>query len=368
MFGWFKRLLNKQPAPDESFDRLDHLEGLEAEAERDAAEAAARAEQAEQAADSTESESLAAEPEPEDLAAEAPRGPSAFDRLVLDQLSENERRLADKVLADLDLGSIELPTLPDLAIAVGRAVNNPDASMDDLARLIQVDVPITAKVIQVANSAVFGGYSQVSTLPQAITRLGLQHTRDIVTSLALKQLFKSDQPELQRRMRELWQSSAKIAAISSVLARFADGIDSERAMLAGLMHDIGVLTIIQYVSKEPAGTYTEMEINSAIDHLKGMLGSKVLQNWNFDGDLAMVPMAVVDMEEYLPGPITYCDVVRIAKLHSLFGTPELEQYPPMAELPAFKKFGFRVAGPDRSIEALREAKADIDAVRATLNI
>jgi HD-like signal output (HDOD) protein len=169
-------------------------------------------------------------------------------------------------------------------------------------------------------------------------------------------------------MRALWQSSTRVAAISAVLARFASGIDSERAMLAGLMHDIGVLTIIQYASSDKSNSYTEAEIQSAVRRLKGVLGAAVLRHWNFEPEIAQVPLCIADMEEHIPGPATYCDVVRVAKMHSLFGTSELADYPPLIELSSFKKFGFSLEGPDASIEALREAKADIEAVRQTLNI
>lgn len=302
-----------------------------------------------------------------DASIESP-APQMYDAVLLEGLDETDRALAERVLADARSGDIELPTLPDLAIAVGRAVRDPDASIEQLARLIQVDMLMAAKVMQVANSAVFGGYSQVSTLQQAITRLGLKNTRDIVTSLAMKQLFTADRPDLERRLRELWQTSTEVAAISAVLARFSKGLDTERAMLAGLMHEIGVLTIIQYVANEEKGAYSDAQIASAITHLRGLLGNIVLKHWNFEQELAQVPMCIASMEEHIPGPITYCDVVRVAKLHSLFGKPELANYPPLGELSAFRKFDLEASGPDRSIAALREAKADIDAVLATLNI
>ena len=334
MFAWLKRLMTPStPAADKSASSTADATGLAASS--DAPQVAA---------------------------------PEVYGRVLLEGLEESERALAERVLEDARKGDIELPTLPDLAIAVGKAVRDPDASIDQLARLIQVDMLMAAKVVQVANSAVFGGYSQVSTLQQAITRLGLKNTRDIVTTLAMKQLFTADRPDLERRMRQLWQASTEVAAISAVLSRFAEGIDAERAMLAGLMHDVGVLTIIQYVANDDKDAYTDAEIASAITHLRGLLGNMVLKHWNFEQELAQVPMCLAAMDEHIPGPITYCDVVRVAKLHSLFGKPELADYPPLSELSAFKKFGLDATGADKSIAALREAKADIDAVLSTLNI
>lgn len=301
-------------------------------------------------------------------AAVLPASPAVYDRVLLEGLPADERTLAEAVLAAARSGSLELPTLPDLAIAVGRAVRDPDASIEQLAKLLQVDMLMSAKVVQAANSPAFGGYSPVSTLSQAITRLGLRNTRDIVTSLAMRQMFSSERPALEQRMRQLWKSSTQVAAVSAVLARFARGIDPERAMLAGLMHDVGVLAIIHYAAQQPEDAYSERQIESAIKHLRGFLGNTVLQAWSFEQDLAQVPMCIASMEEHIPGPITYCDVVRVAKLHTLFGRPELNEYPPLSELSAFRKFDLTTGGPDKSIEALREAKADIDAVLQTLNL
>ena len=289
-------------------------------------------------------------------------------RILLDGLQDSERRLAEKVLEDASAGAIELPTLPDLAVALRKAVNDPDVSVEQVAQMMQADMVVGSKLVQVANSAMYGGYTQTSTLLQAITRLGLFQTRDIVTSLTMKQLFKSGRPEIEARVKDLWNQSVKVAAISAVLARITRAVDPERALLAGLTHVIGALAVINYIAREPADTYTDGEVDAAIGCLRGLVGNIVLKHWNFDQGLAQVPMSITDMLEPIPGPMSYTDLVRIAKLHAVAGSPAESQYPPLTEVPSFNKFAKLLSGPEASINALREARSDIEAVRNTLGM
>ena len=90
---------------------------------------------------------------------------------------------------------------------------------------------MAAKLLKAANSALYGGLSAVETCPAAVVRLGMGTTRHLVLSFALKDVFKSDEPMIQERMRVLWKHSAQIAAICFVLAREIEGMQPEEALL-----------------------------------------------------------------------------------------------------------------------------------------
>lgn len=219
----------------------------------------------------------------EELAAPFADSPLDFDgQLVFEIYNES---LNDR---------LELPSLPDLALNVRKAVNDPDCDAQTIARLVQMDVSLTARLIQITNGPFYRGMEPINTCANAVMRMGLNTTRDIVTSLSLKNIFQSSDPRLSVRLRTLWVHSTRVAAISSVLARSVPGIDSERALLAGLLHDIGVLAIIQYVSRLEAGRYTDEELELAITRLRGEVGGAVLRKWHFDQDLVDVARSIDD--------------------------------------------------------------------------
>jgi hypothetical protein len=202
----------------------------------------------------------------------------AVDDLSLDLVSELQGSLAREIMRDVKEERLNLPTMPELGLAVRRKAMDPNSSAIDLTRIIQVDVTIAAKVIQIANSPVYAGYESTKTLNEAIARVGMMAVQDVVTALTIKQLFVTKQPRLRRRMRNLWEHSTRVAAGASVLARHAGTVDPEQALLAGLVHDIGELAIIQYANQSNLSSISDADLDVAVKHLKGPLGAMLLRN------------------------------------------------------------------------------------------
>lgn len=283
---------------------------------------------------------------------------------VVEQQQNFDSKLVSEIYNESLNDRLELPSLPDLALSVRKAVNDPKSDAETIARLIQMDVSLTARLIQIANGPFYRGMEQINTCSQAVMRMGLDTTRDIVTSLCLKNVFHSKDPRLSVRLRALWVHSTRVAAISSVLARLIPGVDHERALLAGLLHDIGVLAIIQNVSRFDAGRYSEDELDLAITRLRGEIGSAVLRKWNFDQDLIDVAWSIDDYQRLGQHEADLCDVVQIARIHAWFGTSKASQCPPLLSLPAFQRLPLDAVGPDESIAALQAAKEEISEVLA----
>src|SRR5690606_40020380 len=82
------------------------------------------------------------------------------------------------------------------------------------------------------------------SLTAAIARLGLERVREIVLAVTMRQVFRSRSPLLNKRMVELWMRSTLVAAVAAVLGRRLTGFSSDRALLAGLVHDIGVVPML----------------------------------------------------------------------------------------------------------------------------
>ncbi|OOZ38056.1 hypothetical protein BOW53_16670 [Solemya pervernicosa gill symbiont] len=285
---------------------------------------------------------------------------------ISDEDETVESQLFLEIYREYMEGTLQLPTLPELALRVRRAVNDPEKSLADVAKIIQSDQAITGRLIEVANSPIYRSEVSANSCMAAIRRLGLDNTRDLVTTFAMKQLFKADNKVLAKRMKELWSHSTHVAAISAVLADMTPSLNADRALLAGLIHDIGVLAIYGYVAERPELLSNEQELDDAVEHLRGQVGAMVLRKWFFASDLVTV---VLEAENYDYdsefGP-DYADVVLVSQLHSYFGTPKASGLPPLFERPAFGKLPLSQLGPEKSIEALKEARKNIDEMRRLL--
>ena len=97
-------------------------------------------------------------------------------------------------------------------------IDNADVDVHKLARTTNTDPAIAAKLIRAANSPLYRGQSRIDQCDNAVVRLGLQTSRQLVSSFAVNELFNSDSPLLEKRTGELWRHSTEIAAISYVIA------------------------------------------------------------------------------------------------------------------------------------------------------
>ncbi|HHC72553.1 MAG TPA: HDOD domain-containing protein [Thiotrichales bacterium] len=274
--------------------------------------------------------------------------------------SRDVARLVQTIMADARRGMLELPTLPDVALRVRVAMQDNGRRMAELARIIQVDPALTARLVKVVNSPLYRANRHIDDCHKAITRLGLVTTRNLVMGFTLRNLFQPRQHRLAERLRESWRHSCRVAAISSVLARLTPGVDTGRALLAGLIHDIGELPILLYLEKR--GSVEGIPLERILRQLRAPLGSLVLQAWQFDRELVEVPRRVEEWGEAAEGPIGCLDIVQVAHVHSLFGTGGVSRPPPLYELPAFRRLPISRLGPDASLELLEQSQQEIDEV------
>ena len=184
-----------------------------------------------------------------------------------------------------------LPALPILFLNVMNELKSPDASVEKVGAIISQDVAMSAKVLQLVNSAFFGMQRKVESPAQAVTLLGL----DIVKSLILMvQVFsQSHTPKMARfSMDALWEHSLLVARCAQAIMRKAgpDKKVADDAFMAGLLHDIGKLIlasnlpdiynqIMTLVDKEKL-TVLDAE-RRVLDVTHGELGGYLMGLWGF---------------------------------------------------------------------------------------
>jgi HD-like signal output (HDOD) protein len=272
-----------------------------------------------------------------------------------------------ELIDDAKAGNLELPSPPDLGVRIGRAIDKPEANSEDVARIIQLDPALTARMIQVANSPLYSGLGKITNCGTAVTRLGLSTTRNLVISFLLKNLFRNQSRVLQNAMDEVWHTSTRVAAISSVLAKITPKLDPGRAMLAGLIHQIGAIAVINDAKRHEELMEDPEALKQAVVRLSPEIGSIILDQWNFGQDLVdVVTNANNWMMDDSPKP-TYTDLVLVAQLHAYVGTPRMKNLPRIDLVPAFHKLALGKLTPRLSVVILDQSSKDIDSVQHLLN-
>lgn len=181
----------------------------------------------------------------------------------------------------------DLPPLPQVAAQVLRIAADPDASTDELQRVISTDQALASQILKIANSAMFGMVREVKTLTQAIMTLGFSTIKSVVIASSAKNLYNRGNSGLQERL--MWEHALVTALAGRAYGKQLRFPRTEEAFLAGLMHDIGksVMGIkfpdrygamIRTVYNEQGDTL-ELELDTfGFDHT--MVGEALLHSWN----------------------------------------------------------------------------------------
>ena len=268
---------------------------------------------------------------------------------------------------DAEANALQIPSLPEVVLRVRAAIDDTRVSVAQVAKLIQLDPALAARLLKIANSPLYHRNLELRDLKQAIQRLGLGVTRNIVTSLVMHNVFNIKSDRLHFKIKELWQHSCRVAAISQVLAGITPGLQPDRAMLAGLLHDIGVLPVLVYADQFPHIEASLPRLDEIVTQMRAGLGQKVLQQWQLGNDLYIVPAAAEDWERDHAGAADYGDLVAVAQLHSFYGMANTKSLPSLAQVPAFNKLSLAKMGPYAGLEVLEQARAEINATIRMLN-
>ena len=261
---------------------------------------------------------------------------------------------------------LALPTIPDVSFKIRRAINDENSSITSIARVVQIDPSITARLIQISNSPLYAGRKKIESCPEALTRLGLKAAQDIITAVSMKSVFNAKSPLIRQKMAELWAHSSYIASISAVFAHKVPGFDPDRAMLAGLIHDIGIVPILTYADNHPDIIANPRDLVETVRQLRTDIGVQIIRKWDFPEDFEDVVTNAENWFRKDDNPSSYSDIVMISQLHSFIGKVDIKKIPKIDALPAYRKLAIHLDAND-SINILDTAKDEIEHIRQLLS-
>ncbi len=271
--------------------------------------------------------------------------------------------LIDEIRTEIENKTLELPTLPEVALEIRDAVENDSADAATIARMVGRDPALSARLLQVANSPLYRGRTDIESIHQAVTRLGLKMVRSLVVSLAMRQIFQATSDILDRQFRQLWDDSLQVAAISHIMAAGIPQLEREQAMLGGLVHNIGALPILIKIDEHFGFGAGETVVAHMLRELGPEIGTHILRSWNFSPSLAIIPEACAD-PEYDSGPeVSYADIVLAARLQDLASKGRLDPATDLSSVPVFEKIGIQ---PEMLVIDMEGPAEEIAEVRSML--
>jgi len=206
---------------------------------------------------------------------------------------------AKNILKSLD--QIEdLPTLPAVAMEVNKMLLDEDITISQLSGAIEKDQAMVSKILKLVNSAFFGLRGKISNISHAVVVLGFNTIRNVVVSISIINAFSIKEGLDGFDIAEFWKHSVAVAVTSKYLAEKAGIHSADNCFVAGLLHDIGKIVLLQHfkdlfqkvwlgVKGKRISFYEAEKSQIQIDH--AWIGGYLAQKWQ-------LPMPLIDAIRY----------------------------------------------------------------------
>ncbi|HKK51076.1 MAG TPA: HDOD domain-containing protein [Myxococcota bacterium] len=207
--------------------------------------------------------------------------------LALVETDPAQERWVTPLLRAIQRKRLRLPSLSPTVHRVIRLIESAEVDLDELAEAVGGDPALATRIMGVANSSYFRGATSVPNVREALMRMGVREARTIVVVVALRSTVLRS-PGLGASASAIWKHSLLTATATQEITRELPSWESS-GFLAGLVHDLGQLVVLAFVSELPAwqedGEAPDPETVAALsDATHAALGALVLASWGFPED------------------------------------------------------------------------------------
>ena len=262
------------------------------------------------------------------------------------------------VLDDLNQGRIVVPSDPDIAIGVGRALSTPQTNVFSIAEVLSICPALTLKAVRAARAA-DPIRAPVHSCKRAVVRLGTDRVYELTANCVLRESLRTASHHVRHRMRRWWRRTLRVSAISQVLARTSERFDPDYAALIGLLHSIAEPVMLQHADR-----HSDLKDSTLLDNVlhdnRAELGRILLSYWD-------LPRTVIDAAAMSnnwgyshPGEADYIDITLVAQWHAAIGGERSHRMPRLADLPAAHKLGLTDPSPKLSLRIVEAADSAVE--------
>jgi len=207
---------------------------------------------------------------------------------------ETKSGIIEEIIFRFKRGEINLPSPPQISIKFKEMINK-GANLQEIGDLLKQDAAISFKLISVANSVYYRGVVEKKTVGQAVSRLGLNTTRQYVEAISNRALYTTTNKKFVELIEKLWEHSLSCAYASQIVSEVLKLKLECDAFTMGLLHDIGKLILLQVFGElEIKGKLGEevskVELLNDLDTHHGKFGVALLKRWQFSNGYLQIAM------------------------------------------------------------------------------
>lgn len=190
-----------------------------------------------------------------------------------------------------------LPELPQVAMRVGRMMEDPNTNANQLAEIIRLDANMTGQVLRLCNSAAYGLPRKIATAREAVALMGFKALKSLIYTVISHTALNRDVKGYNLEQGALWVNALTCAVYAKYLAEQHKDVDPELIFTGGLLRDVGKIVLGEYVGT----SYNDIEalaIKEQIDFVEAeervlgfnhmMVGTRVAEKWNLPEKLVKV--------------------------------------------------------------------------------
>jgi len=276
-----------------------------------------------------------------------------------------EQKILGRLEEKIKTNQLVLPSMPDVFLQVKKIVDDPSSNIGNIAKVITRDPSLTARILKVANNALYKGNHEITNLQLAISRMGLQLVKTLVTSHAITQMFNQPKGALKPFFNNLSKHSTEVSAHAYAIATHYTKLNPDDALLAGLVHNIGYLPMAKCIETFPEVEKEPDLLIEVMGKVHIQVGQMILTSWSFPKNIVDASMHYEHQLKSGRPEIDLTDIVMIARLNTYRGTDHPCTLPDWSQYPAFQKIGIKCRD---DLDKLDELESDIESARLMLGM
>lgn len=204
----------------------------------------------------------------------------------------SEGSIGGEILKALPEAIENLPVLPEIAHRIMNLLRDPDMDLQHLAALINEDPVIALRILKLANSAMYGGLTEIKDLKAACSRLGMRVVANAVQAVANGRLYQSVEPQYKAPMETLWRHAVASAHCANEIAVMLAEPCADIHFVAGLVHDVGKVLLLDVIAHHSAPIFTSLRetpvlMEEVLDNYHALVGLHIVHHWNLPPEFAV---------------------------------------------------------------------------------
>ncbi|MCD4650525.1 MAG: HDOD domain-containing protein [Candidatus Cloacimonetes bacterium] len=212
----------------------------------------------------------------------------------------------------------EISSIRTSLFAILKAFSDPQVNARLLAENIEKDPPLSSRIMRIANSSYYGSRRKIESIKEAIIRIGQEEVKTLALSQKVWEIFANSCGNARFNMCDLWKHSIAVAIFSQKVYRQELRLSGGNAYAAGLLHDIGIIVINQFLQDEfemiikSDESFTDKEVE-ALSFTHAEIGAELISGWGLPDDIHNAirlhhqPFLKKESKEILSGVIFIAD-------------------------------------------------------------